>query len=552
MTVTRAPVRQQSYLTEWDRQMAEYLRQMSGSIGPQDIASEAYGGKFPVGTMTAKILSGVLAGTSDRRAMNRQEQAKKAQVALLTQAQEYSDPLPLEFEGAGKFTDRQGNFTQELAPVYKGVAEDANIEAYNARMLREQFPEGVLAGGPTPPGKVAVAMAHGPRSEFETYGTPYLKPEPEITQNYVEPERELLLPQKTVQGITIEGSKEDPDWWDRNVSGDIRKVTVKNEIELAQLAGYDPLEYLTFKQQKQTVGHEILTVDQAEALGIKNASSMIGENSFLQQDLKTGKISLVNAGGNKTEVKVDVNTGESIIGYDELGLGFGELGKALYKGLEERSNSLTKLRNTDRNSDMLIDMMNNSEFQTGKFAETKGLIIGYAESLGLLPDNAIGDKLRQDLIDMQSIGAGYNKIVLSVIKTLGRNPTDLDLKYMIKTMPSLDKLPEANMMILQQAQAINRANIEIIEWEEKFQVSYYEETGLTLAQTPKTIRDFKEAKRAKAKEITEKLQKTLEVTQARYREITGDISTTKTGKNKDRRTKYIMVNGKRTIVWDDD
>lgn len=76
MTVTKAPVRQQSYLTEWDRQMAEYLRQMGGSIGPQDIASEAYGGKFPVGTMTAKILSGVLAGASDKRAMNREERAK--------------------------------------------------------------------------------------------------------------------------------------------------------------------------------------------------------------------------------------------------------------------------------------------------------------------------------------------------------------------------------------------------------------------------------------------------------------------------------------------
>ena len=76
MAVVKAPVRQQSYLTEYDRQMAEYLRRMGGSIGAQDIASEAYGGKFPVGTMTAKILSGVLARASDKRAMNREERAK--------------------------------------------------------------------------------------------------------------------------------------------------------------------------------------------------------------------------------------------------------------------------------------------------------------------------------------------------------------------------------------------------------------------------------------------------------------------------------------------
>jgi len=76
MAVIKAPVRQQSYLTEYDRQMAEYLRRMGGSIGAQDIAAEAYGGKFPVGTMTAKILSSVLARASDKRAMNREERAK--------------------------------------------------------------------------------------------------------------------------------------------------------------------------------------------------------------------------------------------------------------------------------------------------------------------------------------------------------------------------------------------------------------------------------------------------------------------------------------------
>ena len=76
MAVNKAPVRQQSYLTEYDRQMAQYLRQMGGSIGAQDIAAEAYGGKFPVGTMTAKILSSVLARASEKRAMNREEMGK--------------------------------------------------------------------------------------------------------------------------------------------------------------------------------------------------------------------------------------------------------------------------------------------------------------------------------------------------------------------------------------------------------------------------------------------------------------------------------------------
>ena len=77
MTVLKAPVRQQSYLTEYDKLLAEHLRKMSGGIGAQAIAQESALG-FPVGTMTAKILGSVLARASDRRAMNREEQSKES------------------------------------------------------------------------------------------------------------------------------------------------------------------------------------------------------------------------------------------------------------------------------------------------------------------------------------------------------------------------------------------------------------------------------------------------------------------------------------------
>jgi len=568
MAVTKAPVRQQSYLTEYDKQMAEYLRQMGGSIGPQDIASEAYGGKFPVGTMTAKILSGVLAGASDRRAINREDQAKKAQVALLTKAQEYSDPLPLDFQ-AGKYTDPQGNFVENLAPVEQGAPSETR-EEFMARTLRnegiaeeqalfDQFvsdqPDKVDYTRMLPQEVIPQEGYAGTRLE-EAKGDPssavmrdgYVPPQP-IESPVVE--REEISPRETVEGITIEGSKENPSWWDRNIRGHIPEVKAKNQVELALLAGYNPLEFMNFNQKQQTQGFRVLSIGDAEALGIKNAANIIGDYSFLQQDLKDNKIYRVSSTGHKTEVKVDVNTGEGKVDYEGFtkGKGFEELGKSIYKGLEERSNSLTKLRNQDRNSDMLIDMMNNSDFETGKLAELKGTIIGYADSLGLLPDNSVGNKLRQELIDMQSIGAGYNKIVLSVIKTLGRNPTDLDLKYMIKTMPSLDKLPEANLMILKQSQAVNRANIEMIEWEEKWQADYYMKTGKVLSQNPKTINDWKKAKREKSAEISEKLQKELGLYQGRYREMEGISDPIKGGI---RRTGYKMVNGKRVIVFLDE
>jgi hypothetical protein len=364
-------------------------------------------------------------------------------------------------------------------------------------------------------------------------------------------EREEIMPAETVEGITIEGSKEDPSWWDRNIRGHIPEAKAKNQVELALLAGYDPLEFMNFAQKQQTQGFRVLSIGDAEALGIKNAANIIGDYSFLQQNLKDGKIIRVGATGNKTEVKVDVNTGEGKVDYEGfLGKkGFEELGKSIYKALEERSNSLTKLRNTDRSSDMLIDMMNNSNFQTGKLAEFKGLLIAYAEGLGLVPDNKLGNNLRQELVDMESIGAGYNKIVLSVIKTLGRNPTDLDLKYMIKTMPSLDKLPESNLMILKQAQAINRANIEMIEWEEKYQIEYYMKTGKVITQNPETLGDWKTAKRDKAAEMSTNLQEELELYQTRYREILGIED--QLPKERVRETEWKTINGKRTLVFKD-
>jgi hypothetical protein len=286
MAVNKAPVRQQSYLTEYDRQMAEYLRRMGGSIGAQDIAAEAYGGKFPVGTMTAKILSGVLAGASDKRAMNREEQAKKAARALLSgratdiQPQLYEDG---QFE-AGEYMTPEGQFVTQLAPVEEGVAQDANRAAYEARILREQArPEEIAQRNAQiaqrnreigeekalfnqfvsdQPNKVSYSNT---RAGNGYSGTPKDPLSAVLSGNYrgediqpLEPllpiqnqaiERKELYKAETIPGITIEGSKKDPDWWDRNILGAVPDATVRDKIELVQLAGYDPLEWSLFEQQ---------------------------------------------------------------------------------------------------------------------------------------------------------------------------------------------------------------------------------------------------------------------------------------------------------------
>jgi len=288
MAVNKAPVRQQSYLTEYDRQMAEYLRQMGGSIGPQDIASEAYGGKFPVGTMTAKILSGVLAGASDKRSMNRDAQAKAAARALISGRATDIQPQLLpngEFAG-GEYMTPEGKFVTQAAPVYLGVGQDVDRKAYEARILREQgqgtpleiaereyeirkrnreiaeekalFNEFVsdqpnkVSYSNTGAGNGYVGTQKDPLSAVLSgnYRGEDIQPlEPLLPIQNQAIERKELYKAETTPGITIEGSKKDPDWWDKNILGAIPDATVRDKLELVQLAGYDPLEWSLFEQQ---------------------------------------------------------------------------------------------------------------------------------------------------------------------------------------------------------------------------------------------------------------------------------------------------------------
>jgi hypothetical protein len=567
MAVNAPPTRRPA-LTRLDEELLARLLQQAQTPQESYIRESALG--VPWGSLANSLVGGMLVGRERNRARNLQEQQDKAAVALLTQAQEYSDPLPTTFQ-AGKYTDPQGNFVENLAPVEQGAPSETR-EEFMARMLRNEeiadekalFNQYVADNPYKASYTRMLPQEVTPKAGYSGTTLKEARPDPSsavlpdgYTGEDLQPierpvvEREQIMPAQTVEGITIEGSKEEPSWWDRNIRGHVPEAKVKNQVELALLAGYDPLEFMNFAQKQQTQGYRVLSIGDAEAIGIKNAANIIGDHSFLQQDLTDGKVYRVSATGNKTEVKVDVNTGEGKIDYEGFigDKGYEELGKSIYKALEERSNTLPELRNQAISSDMLIDMMNNSDFQTGKLAEVRGLFIGYAESLGLLPDNEFGNKLRQELVDMESIGAGYNKIVLSVIKTLGRNPTDLDLKYMIKTMPSLDKLPESNLMILRQAQAVNRANIEMIEWEEKYQIDYYMETGKVITQNPETLGDWKKAKREKAAQIEAELQEELQLYQNRYREIEG--ITEESPKERVRETEWKVINGQKVLVFKD-
>ena len=219
MAVGAPTRRQQSYLTEYDKQMAQYLRQMSGGIGAQDIAAEAYGGKFPVGTMTAKILSGVLAGGADRRAMNRDAQSKRAAVELMKTPQtEITQDTAVGDAIYDPNTDSYS--TMSLAPVVAGVERQTRPE-FNAQNLSN-----VLKKEPLNIGEGA-----------ESVYTPMN-------------EREVLKPREFTAGMTIPGSAESPNWVERQL-GDVAGETINNRAELAQLAGYDALQFSEYERDKK-------------------------------------------------------------------------------------------------------------------------------------------------------------------------------------------------------------------------------------------------------------------------------------------------------------
>ena len=228
MAVGSAPVRQQSYLTEYDRMIAKYLREMGAGIGARDIAAEAYGGKFPVGTMTAKILSGVLARGADRRAMNRDAQSKRAAVELMRTPQtEITEDTAVGDAIYDPNTDSYS--TMSLAPLVAGVE----------RQTRPEFESNEDA-------KKYDSLGQDAKTRLQQFG--YI---PQVLRDEYIPlnEREVLKPREFTAGMTIPGSAESPNWVERKL-GDVEGKTVSSRAELADLAGYDALQFSDYERNK--------------------------------------------------------------------------------------------------------------------------------------------------------------------------------------------------------------------------------------------------------------------------------------------------------------
>ena len=180
---------QRSPLSVYDEQMAEMLRQQSAGIGARDIAAESALG-FPVGTMTSKILGNVLAGANEKRALNRDEQSRKARSLL---ARITSGNLP------DNVTMESGNFSTMIkeAQRIEQPPEELQQSTYGRGL------EGQMAGVPA-----------------------------------------QVIPEVTEKGMLLKGTGDSPNLLERTFFGDIKDKKIQDRYDLIEAAGYDPYQFM--------------------------------------------------------------------------------------------------------------------------------------------------------------------------------------------------------------------------------------------------------------------------------------------------------------------
>ena len=241
---------------------------------------------------------------------------------------------------------------------------------------------------------------------------------------------------------------------------------------------------------------------------------MVGNNGFFQKNLKDGKISLVQGKqGDKIDIDVSTGTGEKYGVKSKVEL-FAKTRNENYEILKKTNRNIQGAQN-------LIFQIEQGRFKTGAFAPLKSFLLSYGEELGLLTAD-----MKKELIGLQSFEADTNQIVLSFIKTLGRNPTDLDLQFMIKTLPSANKTQEANLYILQSRMAVDEATKELLDWERQYQYELAEggrEGGGIILETDVYEQEkFAQLRDIKKQEIAERTNLKLKEIYNKYQNVKDD------------------------------
>lgn len=483
---------QRSPLSVYDEQMAEMLRQQSAGIGARDIAAESALG-FPVGTMTSKILGNVLAGAKAKSAINRDAEADRAR------------SLYAQYLKTGKIDG-------------KSVDESGNIyEMTEQPMFNEEQVQSMVPSGTNEIGVPSLGRA----------------PEVSVAQNEVRDMTALMPSPSSV------GEKSDPSWFDRTFGGEIKTDKYSSLDEIKRAGNIDAIQSLVYEEEREKAGQpqyeiktdnkgnifyydaknpeggqwiqspyvqeegfEILSPDQIE---INNLPSL--ENGFYQRDKSNGRIYSTST---KTGTKVEV---QNYLGEDK-GAEAGAKGRI--ERYNKRQDALFGVGGSQQvnrealaTGNTLLRLLEGEGNLSGAWAPFKRFLLRQQEALGIL-----SPKEEERLAAMEGFTAESNQIVLKFIKNLGRNPTDLDLKFMIETMPNIGKSELANQYIIKSRMVGAKYVNELLEWEKNYIINRNDElinsnSSKRVDTHMDEINALDKARIAKRKEIQEKMTEEL-------------------------------------------
>jgi len=102
--------------------------------------------------------------------------------------------------------------------------------------------------------------------------------------------------------------------------------------------------------------------------------------------------------------------------------------------------------------------------QTGAGVETLNNFKKYLVTAGFNFDQESLDTIAKT----EQFGALSKNMILPLVKALGYNPTDADLKFITQANPDLGKSPRGNMLLLRTLQRVKEADIQIAEWEDRY------------------------------------------------------------------------------------
>lgn len=159
---------------------------------------------------------------------------------------------------------------------------------------------------------------------------------------------------------------------------------------------------------------------------------------------RNGEVKQIGGGG----VNLNVSTGKEF----------------LEKGVEQWfdrdiSGSISTLGKVNQ----MIDLLE-QDIRTGGGIATINQFKKYLMTAGF----PFSDEEKDIIAKTEQFGALSKNMILPLVKALGYNPTDADLRFIVEANPDLGKTPQGNMLLLKTLQRIKEMEVSMHQWENEY------------------------------------------------------------------------------------